>query len=86
VVVEVFAAQGQGEHALGLEFIDRVFDRFGIAVVAEASSELPQNAGLRFHLPQEQPAGVRSDGPPIEPTGHRQRAAFLLWGVVRNAG
>ena len=53
VVIEVFVAQGQGEHSLGDEFAHGVFHEFGIAVVGEASGESPEDAGLGFHLPQE---------------------------------
>ena len=42
VVVEVFVAQGQGEHPLGDQFVDRVLDQLGIAVIVEAGGESPE--------------------------------------------
>jgi len=51
VVIEVFIAQGQGEHPLGHQFANRVLNQFRIAVVGEASGESPENPGLGFHLP-----------------------------------
>jgi hypothetical protein len=35
-------------------------------MVSETGGKSPQNAGLGFHLPQQQAAGVRSDGPAVE--------------------
>ena len=77
VVVEVFVAQGQGEDPLGQQFGDGVFDQLGIAVVGETGGESPENAGLGFHLPQQQAAGVRSDGPAVESSGDRPAAKPL---------
>ena len=77
VVVEVFVAQGQGEDPLGDQFVDGVLDQLGIAVVGEAGGESPENAGLGLHLPQQQAAGVRSDGPAVESGGDRPAAQGL---------
>ena len=52
-------------------------DPFGIAVIGEAGGESPKNAGLGFHLPQQESAGVRSDGSAIEPSGDRPAAKPL---------
>ena len=77
MVVEVFVAQGQGEYPLGHQFGHGVFDPLGIAVIGEAGGESPQNAGLGFHLPQQESAGVRSDGPAVESGGDRPAAEAL---------
>jgi len=66
MVVEVFVPQRQGVDPLGQQFVHRVLDPLGIAVIGETRGKPPQNARLAFHLPQEQPAGVRSDGPAVE--------------------
>jgi hypothetical protein len=77
VVVEVFVTQGQGEYPLGHQLRHGVFDPLGIAVVGETRSESPKNAGLGFHLPQQESAGVRSDGSAVESSGDRPAAEPL---------
>lgn len=71
VVVEVLVPQGQGKYQLGDKFVNRVFDQFGIAVVGEAGGKSPQNTRFGLHLPQQQAARVRGDGPAIESGGDR---------------
>ena len=43
--------RNQGEDALGNEFVHRIFDPLGIAVVGKTSGKPPQDAGLGFDLP-----------------------------------
>src|ERR1035437_10059712 len=77
VVVEVFVAQGQGEYPLGHQFGHAVFDPLGIAMVGETGGEASKDAGFGFHLPQQESAGVRSDGSAIEPSGDQPAAKPL---------
>ena len=65
-VVEVFVAQGESVDPLGNEFGNRVLDPLGIAMVGETGGESAEDADLGFHLPQEEAAGVRSDGSAVE--------------------
>ena len=69
VVIEVFVAQGQGEDALGEQIVRPMFDPLGIAVIGETGGESAKDAGLGLHLPQQESAGVRSDGPAVESGG-----------------
>ena len=71
MVVKVLVPQSQGEHPLGKEFVNRVFDQVGIAVIGKVSGKSPQNAGPRFFLPQEQTSCIRGDGPAIKSGGDR---------------
>jgi hypothetical protein len=43
-----------------------MFDQVGIAVVGKTGRESSEDAGLGLDLPQEEAAGVRSDGPAVE--------------------
>ena len=45
VVVEVFVAQRQAVDALGEEFLQRVFNEVGIAMIGETACELADDAG-----------------------------------------
>ncbi len=69
VIVEVFVAQGQAEDPLGQQVVDRVLDQIRIAVVVEAGGQSSEDAGLGLDLPQEEAAGVRSDGPAVKSRG-----------------
>ena len=67
VIVQVFIAQGQGEHPLLDQLLDRVFDQIRIAEIIKTASQVREQTGLGLHLPQQQAACIRSNRPTIEP-------------------
>jgi hypothetical protein len=69
VVVEVFVAQSQAENPLGQEFVNAMFDPVWITVIDKASGKPTNDAASRLHLPQEESAGIRSDGPTVKSPG-----------------
>ena len=70
MVVEVFVAQGQAVDPLGHQFLDRVLDRLGVAVVGKTGGELAERAGEPFGFAQQQAAAVGADGAAIKAADH----------------
>jgi len=68
VVVKIFIAQRQAEHALLEEFFERVLDFLGITVIVEASRKFGQQSTGGLDLPQKQATGVGRDRSAVEAT------------------
>ncbi len=76
VIVEVLLTQRQPVDTLGDKLPHAVFDLLGLAVIAEASGELPHDACALFGLAQQHGAAVGGDRAAIE-TGHHLAAAVV---------
>ncbi len=86
VVVEVLVSQGQPIDPLRDEFQDRMFHELWIAVIAEAASQLTQDAGgpldwparlARSTGPQQQPSRVGGDLAAVKAGNHARPAQPL---------
>jgi hypothetical protein len=68
VVKQVLIPQGQGVYPLSHEFFDRVLDKLRIAMIGEATGELPKDPGSKFDFSQQDSAAIRTDRPAVKPT------------------
>ena len=66
MVVEVFIPQGQAIDPLGYEFLDRVLDQSGVAMVGKTGGELPDDPRSLLDLAEQQAAGIRTDRSAVE--------------------
>ena len=76
MIVEVLLTEHPPVDALGDQLWHAVFDLRGLAVIAEAGSELPHDARALFGLAQQHGAAVRGDRAAVE-TGYHLAAAVV---------
>ena len=69
VVVQVFIAEREGEHALADQGLDRVLEQSWVAPVGETAGHPTDQPEAAIQPPQQQPSGIRCDDSAIEP-GH----------------
>ena len=69
VVVPVFIAEREGEHALADQGLDRVLEQSWVAPVGETAGHPTDQPEAAIQPPQQQPSGIRCDDSAIEP-GH----------------
>jgi hypothetical protein len=82
VVIEIFIAQRQPEHALRDQIQQRVLDLVGLAVVGEASGEAPYDSGSLLQFLQHQRSPIGGDVAPIE-TMNQLSSSQVLRGCER---
>ena len=69
MVVQVFIAEREGEHALADQGLDRVLEQSWVAPVGETAGHPTDQPEAAIQPPQQQPSGIRCDDSAIEP-GH----------------
>ena len=67
VVVQVFIAEREGEHALADQGLDRVLEQSWVAPVGETAGHPTDQPEAAIQPPQQQPSGIRCDDSAIEP-------------------
>src|SRR5690606_15552793 len=77
VVVEIFVAQGQGEHALAHQRLHRVLDALLIAPVREARRQAARQPQRAIQVAQEQRPAVGTELPAIETRDYLPRTQGL---------
>ena len=77
VVVEVLVAEGQAQHALGEQGVDRVGDKVGIAPVDETGGELARQPQRTIQIAQEQDPAVGAKLAAIKTRHHLARTQGL---------
>jgi hypothetical protein len=66
MVAEILVPQAKGKDSLLEQFLDREVDRFWIAEILETAGKVANDARPRFHLAEQQAAGIRSERAAVE--------------------
>jgi hypothetical protein len=66
VIIEIFVPQRQAQHPLRTQFLDRVFNKRRIAMVMEASGQIPQPSPLMLDFLEKKSSSVAANIPSPE--------------------